>query len=115
MQPAMFDHAPHRPVVRALHRLFLVATGVDQRRQLVEREDDVRAELVLDPDRHLRGEPVGGAVQVRPEGDPVVVDVGEPFLALGDDVVGLNALGVHRQHLAETRAQATAPGIRRCR
>ena len=111
----MFDHAPHRPVVGALHRPFLVATGVHQRGQLVEREDDVRAELVLDPDRPLRGEAVGGAVQMRPEGHPVVVDVGESFLAFGDDVVGLHAFGVHRQHLAETCAQREHLESRRCR
>ena len=101
----MFDQTPHRPVVGALHRLFLVAAGVDQRGQLVEGEDDVRAELVLDPDRHLGGEAVGGAVEMRAERDAVVVDVGQPLLALGDDVVGLDPLGVHRQHLLEAGAQ----------
>ncbi len=42
---------------------------------------------------------------MRREGDAVVVDAGQSLLALGDDVVGLDAFGVHRQHLAETRAQ----------
>ena len=101
----MFGQAAHRPAVRALHRLLLVAAGVHQGGQFVEREDDVGADLVLDPDRHLGGEPVGGPVQVRREGHAVVVDAGQPFLALGDDVVGLDALGVHREHLAETGAQ----------
>ena len=89
----------------ALHRLLLVAAGVHQRGQLVEREDDVGAELMLDPDRHLGGEPVGRPVQVRAERHAVVVDVGQPFLALGDDVVGLDAVGVHRQHLLEAGTQ----------
>ena len=104
-QPAMFGQAAHRPAVGALHRLLLVAAGVHQRGQFVEREDDVRADLVLDPDRHLGREAVGGAVQVRREGDAVIVDAGQPLLALGDDVVGLDAFGVHRQHLAESGAQ----------
>ncbi len=100
-QPPVFHQAPHRPVVGALYRLFLVAAGVDQGGQLVEGEDDVRAELVLDPDRHLGGEPVGGTVEMRAERDAVVVDMGQPLLAFGDDVVGLDPSGVHRQYLLE--------------
>ena len=104
----------------ALHRTLLVAAGVHQRGQLVEREDDVGTELMLDADRHLGGEPVGRPVQVRPERHAVVVDVGQPFLALGDDVVGLHPRGVHRQHLLEADAQrhhleAAAVGERRPR
>jgi hypothetical protein len=99
--------------VGAGHRLLLVAPGVDQGGQLVEREDDVGADLVLDAHRH-RGEPVGGAVEMRGEGDAVVVDVRQPLFALGDDVVGLHPVDVHREHLAETRP-ARAPGTRRCR
>ena len=54
------------------------------------------------------------------EGDAVVVDAGQPLLALGDDVVGLDALGVHREHLAEAGAQrqhleSAAVGERRAR
>ncbi len=102
----------------ALHRTLLVATGVHQRGQFVEREDDVGAELMLDADRHLGGEPVGRSVQVRPERHAVVVDVGESLLALGDDVVGLHPRGVHREHLLETDAQrhhleAAAVGVGR--
>ena len=104
----------------AAHRLFLVAAGVDQGGQFVEREDDVGAELMLDTHRHLRGEPVARAVQVRGERHAVVVDAGQPVLALGDDVVGLDPLGVHREYLAESRAQrqhleAAAVGERRTR
>ena len=87
------------------HRLLLVATGIHQRRQFVEGEDDVRADLVLDLHRHLGGEPVRGAVEVGDERHAVVVDMGQPLLALGDDVVGLHPVGVHREHLAKTRAQ----------
>jgi hypothetical protein len=87
--------------VGPLHRLFLVAAGIDQRGQLIESEDDVRAELVLDPDRHLGREPVSRTVEMRPERDAVVVDMGEPLFALGDDVVGLDPLGVHREDFLE--------------
>ena len=91
--------------MRAVHRLFLVAAGVDQGGQLVEREDDVGAELMLDDDGHLGGEPVRRPVQVRPERHPVVVDHRQPLLTGRDDVVGLDPLGVHGQHLAESRPQ----------
>ena len=37
---------------------------------------------MLDPDGHLGGEPVGGAVEVADEGDAVVVDVGSFCLPL---------------------------------
>ncbi len=101
----MFGQATRGPPVRALHRFLLVAAGVHQRGQFVEREDDVGADLVLDPNRHLGCEPVRRSVQVRREGDAVVVDAGQPLLALGDDVVRPDTFGVHREHLAETRAQ----------
>ena len=58
--------APHRrrdhPRVRA------------RGRALVEQHRDVRAEQPLDPHRLLWGEPERRAVQVRAEGDPVVID-----------------------------------------
>jgi len=79
----------------------LVGTGVHQCGQFVEGEDDVRADLVLDPDGHLRGEPVGGSVEVADEGDTVVVDVGQPLLALGDEIVGLLPVHVRHEHLAK--------------
>ena len=41
---------------------------------------------------------------MRPERDAVVVDERQPLLALGDHIVGLHPLGVHRQHLAKTAA-----------
>ena len=55
--------------------------------------------------RNLGREPVGGSVQVRGERHAVVIHPGQPLLALGDDVVGLKALGVHREYLAKPRAQ----------
>ena len=42
---------------------------------------------------------------MRGERHAVVVDVGQPLLAVGDDVVGLDPLGVHREHLPEPGAQ----------
>ena len=48
---------------------------------------------------------MGGTVQVRREGHAVIIDAGQSFLALGDDVVGLHAVDVHREHLAEPGAQ----------
>ena len=42
---------------------------------------------------------------MRAERHPVVVDVGQALLALGDDVVGLHPVGVHRQHLLEAGAK----------
>ena len=117
-QPPMFGHAAHRPVVGAPHGLLLIFAGVDQRGQLVEREDDVGAELMLDAHRHLGGESVRGTVQVGGEVHAVVVHPGQSLLAGGDDVVGLNPLGVHREHFAEAGAQrqhleSTAVGERR--
>ena len=104
----------------ALDRLLLVAAGVHQRGQLVEGEDHVGAQLVLDLQRDLRGEAVRAAVQVRGEGDPVVVDPGEPALALGDHRVVGQAGDVHGQHLLEAHAQAhhleaAAVGVGRAR
>jgi hypothetical protein len=104
-QPPVFGQATHRPRLGSVQRLLLVGAGVDQRGQFVEGEDDVGSELVLDPDRHLRGETVGGAVQMRDEGDAVVVDPGQALLSFGDEVIGLNPAGVFHEHLAEARAQ----------
>ena len=99
---------------------LLVATGVHQRGQLVEGEDHVRAELVLHLQRDLRGEAVRAAVQVRGEGDPVVVHPGQPALALGHHRVVGQAGDVHGQHLLEADAQAhhleaAAVGVGRAR
>ena len=44
---------------------------------------------------------MGRAVEMLAEGDAVVVDMGQPLLALGNDVVGLDPLSVHRQHFLE--------------
>ena len=54
----VFGDAADSPRLGPVERLFLVRTVVHQRRQLVEREHDVRAELVLDLHRHLGGEAV---------------------------------------------------------
>jgi hypothetical protein len=37
--------------------------------------------------------------------DPSRCDVNVTLLALGDDVVGLDTLGVHREHLPKARTQ----------
>ena len=102
----MFGEAADRPGVGALHRALLVAPGVHQGGELVEGEHDVGAQLVLDPHRHFGGEAVQVAVEVGAEGHPVVVDVGQPGLALGDDVVAGHPDGVHCQHLLETHPEA---------
>ncbi len=57
---------------------------------------------------------------MRNERDAVVVDMRQPLFTLGDDVVGLDAVGVHREHLAEPGTQrqhleAAAVGERRAR
>ena len=46
-----------------------------------------------------------GPVEVRDEGNPVIVDVGQPLLALGDDVIGLHPAGILHQDLPEPRAE----------
>ena len=104
-EPAVLVEAAHRPCLGADHRPLLVDPGVHQGGALVEREDDVGAELVLDPHRDLRGEPVHRAVEVRLEGDPVVVDDGQPVLTGRDDVVRLHPVDVHREHLLEPGAE----------
>ncbi|MPM47030.1 hypothetical protein SDC9_93738 [bioreactor metagenome] len=113
-QPSMLDQATPGPAPGALDRLHLVRPGVHQRRQLVEGEHDVGAQLVLDPHRHLGGEAELIAVEVGEEGHPVLVDERPPRLALGDHVVVLQAGGVHRQDLLEPGTEAhhlEAPGI----
>lgn len=101
----VLGEAAFGPLVGALHRTFLVGTGVDERGEFVERKDDVGAQLVLDADRDLGCEAVQRTVEMRPERHAVVVDVRQAFLALGDDVVGLYPVGVHGQHLLEPDAQ----------
>ena len=51
-------HAPARPAECALDGILLIAARVHERRQLVEREHDVGADLVLDVHRDFRGEAV---------------------------------------------------------
>ena len=104
-EPVVLVEAALRPRVRARHRPLLVGAGVHQRGELVEREDDVGAQLVLNLHRHLGREPVPRPVEVRLEGHPVVVDVREALLALGDDVVGAHAHRLHREHLLEPHPQ----------
>ena len=50
-QPPVLGHAALRPAIRALHRLLLIRARIHQRGQLVEREHDVRADLMLDAHR----------------------------------------------------------------
>lgn len=61
---------------------------------------------MLHPHRDLRGEPVRRAIEVRLEGDAVIVDSRQPVLARRDDVVAAQRGRVHRQDLLETHAQA---------
>ena len=116
----MLGQAALRPEPGALDGLLLVPAGVEQGGQLVEREDDVGAEVVLDTDGHLGCEPVRRAVDVRGESDAVVIDVCKALFALGDQVVGLGPARVLHQHLAEARTQrhdleSAAVGERRTR
>ena len=60
---------------------------------------------MLDLDGDLGCEPVGRPVEVRDEGDTVIVDMRQALLSLRDDVVGLNPVDVLHQHLAEPRSQ----------
>lgn len=96
LQPAqspVLDQAAPGLSVGALDRLLLIGTGVHQGGQFVEGEDDVRAELMLNSDGHLRGEPVGRSVQVADESHPVVVDVGEFLFPVRHRGVGLGSVG----------------------
>ena len=104
-EPLVFDDAPLGPRLRTCDRLLLIAPRVHQRRQLVKRKHDVGAELMLDSHRDLRGESVHRTIDVRLEGHPIVIDRGEPILAGRDDVVGLDAFGIHRQRLLEAGAE----------
>ena len=61
----VFVDATDRPRLCALDRSLLVAAGVEQRSEFVEREHDVGAELMLDLHRHLGGEAMLAAVEVR--------------------------------------------------
>ena len=105
-QAIVLVEAALRPAVRPLDGGFLVFAGVHQRGQLVEREDDVRAELVLDAHGKLRREPVRAAVDVAAEGHALLVDERVAFLAGGEDVVVLQAGDVHGQGFAKAHAQA---------
>ena len=51
-------HTPARPAECALDGILLIAARVHERRQLIEREHDVGADLVLDVHRDFRGEAV---------------------------------------------------------
>ena len=61
---------------------------------------------MLDVHAHLGGEAVRGAVQGALEVDAVVVDAGPALMPGGDDVVVLEARGVHGEGLPEARAEA---------
>ncbi len=104
-EPLVFVDAALRPFVRAPQRLLLIATGIEQRGQLVEGEHDIRAEPVLDSHRHLRCEPVFRTVQMGAKGDAVVVDHRQALLALGDHLVALHPDRLHGQHLLEADPQ----------
>ncbi len=102
----MFDDTTLGPRLRTRERLLLIAARIHQRGELVEREDDVGAELMLDLHRYLGCEPVFRTVDVGLERDAVIVDARETFLARSYDVVGLQRVRIHGQRLLETGAEA---------
>ena len=106
----MLDQAAPRPRVRALERFDLVAARVQQRRQLVEGEHDVGAQLMLDAHRHLGGEAVFRAIDVAGEHDAVIVDDG----VRGLDRLHLDGrvarIGVAGKLLREDLLEASAQG-----
>ena len=104
-EPLVLGHAALRPGVGAGDGPLLVLAGVQQRGALVEGEHDVGTDLVLHLHRHLGREPVHAAVEMGLERDPVVVDVREAVLALGDHLVRADRLRVHRQDLLEADAE----------
>ncbi len=67
------------PIVGALHGLLEIGFAAVGGGAFVEGHDDVGAEVVLDFDRFLGSEVVGGAVDVGFEGDAVVVDFDAVF------------------------------------
>ena len=105
----MLVEAALRPAAGALERLLLVAAGVVERGQLVEREHDVRAEVVLDLQGALRSEPMLVTGEMALEPHAVVVHVGQALLAGGDGVVRARAGGgvraLHVDDLLEPRAE----------
>ncbi len=106
-EPEVLGDAPLGPAPGPLQGLLLVAAGVLQRGELVEREHDVRADLVLDVHGDLGAEAVPVAVEVALEPHAFLVHMGQAFLAGGDGVVRPRM--VHRFHvddLLEPRAQA---------
>ena len=96
--------------MRALERFDLVAARVQQRRQLVEGEHDVGAQLMLDAHRHLGGEAVFRAIDVAGEHDAVIVDDG----VRGLDRLHLDGrvarIGVAGKLLREDLLEASAQG-----
>ena len=102
----MLGQAPLGPPPGAFQSLFLIGTGVEQGRELVEGHHDVGPQPVLDRHRDLRGEPVQVAVERAAEGDTTVVDHGLA-VPIGCDDVGLGELGdVHGKGLLEPGPQA---------
>ncbi len=104
-QPFVLVDAALGPFVRALQRLLLVGTGIQQGGELVEGEHDVRAEPMLDTHRNLGCEPMFRAVEMRAEGDAVIVDSGQALFARGDHVIASDVDRLHGQHLLEADTQ----------
>ena len=104
-QAAVFHQAAFRPQACAFQGLLLIAAGVEERRQLVEGEDDVCAQVVLDLHGHFGGEAVQGAVEVGAEGDAVVVHIGHAFFAFADFTVAVGAGKFGGQHFFEAGAE----------
>src|SRR6478736_6229469 len=101
----MFAQTASGPSLSPGNRLLLVVTGVHQRGALVEREDDVRAQPMLDLHGELRCEAVLRPVKMRPKGHTVVVYKGQSSLALGDHIIVLEAVGVHGEDLLKAGAE----------
>src|SRR3989344_2416080 len=63
--------------MRTLHRLLLILIWLGGCRALVEGKEDIGPKRMLNLDRALGGEAVERTVEVRGEGDPLVVYDGE--------------------------------------
>ena len=114
-EPLVLRQATASPTVRARDGLLLVGAGIHQRGELVEREHNVRAQLVLDLHRHLRREAVLAAVDDATEIHAVLVHHGHTLFLLLDDVRLAAAFCVHGQDFLVAHAEAhdlEATGVR---
>ena len=70
----VLGQTPRGPRMRALERLDLVATRVQQGRQLVESEHDIGTQLMLNTHRHFGVEAMLRAIDVAGEHDAIVIN-----------------------------------------